>query len=766
MLFKKSTLSSFLFICLSCSLTAQAYKNRKLTVEARVKDLLQRLTVEEKVAQMRIFHANLGIEAKDDNEVVLPNIIKEKLKIGIAGIKNPFEHESPATAARLNNKLQKYIIENNRFGIPALFVCEAYNGVDAKGSTYFARPMNQAATFNPELIKNVWDVIGREARSRGFHMCHSPEADLARDPRFGRMSEAFGEDTHLVTEMVRNAVKGVQGDFKGLSSTHIGAVTKHFAAYGQVQGGKNFASVEISPRVLIDEVYPPFEAAVKDAKTLGIMASHGDINGIASHANPELLTEVLRNKWGFKGYVVSDANDIGRLNFFMKVAETMDEAATMAVKAGMDVDLYNEDAYASLPRLVKNDPSLMKYIDRGAAAVLRTKFILGLFDNPYSDESLALETKNNKALEICRKLDENAVVLLKNNMIDNSQLLPLNIQGKYKNYGLIGPVLRPGYADAFQKILGSNGTVFSEKGFDLTDRNTAVPKLNMDTEKGFNAMLEIAKKSDIVIMFLGGDEFTAKEGFFNNALGDRASVDPVGRQDELLLKVKELGKPIIVILQHRRTLSINEISKNADAILDTWDLGETGSEVIANMVFGNIIPSGKLPVTIPRTIGQMPIHYSQKEINFKKGYLFMENGPLYPFGFGLSYTKFDYNKLVLSDTIFNNKNKITASIELANIGKFDGSEVVQMYIKDRVGSVIRPIKELKSFQRVLLKTGEKKIVTFDINPEMLMMTGIDMKSKIEAGDFDVMIGSNSADLKTLKFKVLPSAKMNMVVKTK
>ncbi|MGB3798337.1 MAG: glycoside hydrolase family 3 N-terminal domain-containing protein, partial [Lewinella sp.] len=334
----------FLILLQTAGLRGQSgdtiYRDRTRSIAERVADLLSRMTVEEKVAQMRIFHANQGVEGDEEGNLTMSDNVKTRLTHGIAGIKNPGEHLNPKAAATLNNELQRYIIDHNRLGIPALFVTESYNGVDAAGSTVFGRPITSAASFNPELVHRQWDVVGREARLRGMHMCHSPEADLVRDPRFGRMSEAFGEDTYLVSRMVVAAITGVQGDYDGLGAgTHIGAVAKHFAGYGQILGGTNFAAIEISPRTLHDEILPPFQAAVQEARTLGIMASHGDLNGVASHANPWLLTEVLRDEWGFKGYTVSDANDIGRLHYFMKVAETPEAAAEMALRAGMDVDL-------------------------------------------------------------------------------------------------------------------------------------------------------------------------------------------------------------------------------------------------------------------------------------------------------------------------------------------------------------------------------------------------------------------------------------------
>ncbi len=380
--------AALVLMCLivSCSESDDiTYRDREASIDDRVNDLLARMTIEEKVSQMRMFHQNQGIDFSENGGMELSDNVEQRLVHGIGGIKNPGEHLSPENAASLNNQLQKYLIENNRLGIPAFFVTESYNGVDAEGSTRFGRPITLSSSWNRKLVKDVYDTVGREARLRGLHLTHSPVADIARDPRFGRMSEGFGEDTYLTTEMIVSAVSGLQGDYEGLISTHIGAVTKHFAGYAQVAGGRNFASVEISPRTLIDEIFPPFKAAVQRARSLGIMASHGDINGVASHANRWLLTEVLRDQWGFEGYTVSDANDIARLHHFMKVAETPEDAVMLGLKAGMDVDLYSDDAYVLLPDMVKNNPDIEVFIDRSARRVLRTKFILGLFDNPYQE---------------------------------------------------------------------------------------------------------------------------------------------------------------------------------------------------------------------------------------------------------------------------------------------------------------------------------------------------------------------------------------------
>lgn len=746
-------LSSSLLLMFACGelpSPKKDYKDFSLSINERVDALLPLMSLKEKVAQMRIFHANTGAKPDKDGNLDLSDKVVEKLKLGIAGIKNPGTGIDAVSSAEFNNKLQKYIIENNRWEIPALFVTEAYNGVDAKGNTKFGRPLTSAASFNDSLVNRIWDVVGREARLRGMHMCHSPEADIVRDPRFGRMSEAFGEDTYLTTQMVVNAVKGVQGDYEGLGNgTHIGAVTKHFAGYGQIAGGRNFASIEMSERTLIDEIFPPFEAAVKEARTLGIMPSHGDLNGVASHGSKELLTEILREDWGFEGYVVSDSNDIARLYYFMKVAESPEAAAQMGLEAGIDIDLYAEDSYALLPEMVKENPELEKLIDRSVRRVLRTKFILGLFDNPYVDvEATKAENRKESSLELAKQLDLESIILLKN----ENNTLPLDPE-KSKKIALLGPLLSENTQEMFQSVSGENITYTAEQGFELTDGDKAQPKAFEKDPDMISKMVNMAKTSDMSILFLGGDEFTAKEAFFNNGIGDRASIEPVGPQDELIQKIKALGKPVIVVLKHRRTLAINTISEEADAILDTWDLSEFGDESTARLIFGEVSPSGKLPVTVPRSIGQHPFHYSIKEIDYKKGYLFLEDGPLYPFGFGLSYADFDYSDIQVSSSEITPDTEIEVSVVVKNTSDIKAKEAVQLYIKDEIGSVSRPHKELKGFQKITLNPGEQKTITFKITPEMLKFTGLNMEKALEAGDYRAMVGTSSETYLETSFKL-------------
>ncbi len=720
----------------------------------RIETLLAKMNLSEKVAQMRIFHANadarilggetaIRLDAK--GKIEMPPQIVARFASGIAGIKNPGEKIDPVSSAKLNNQLQARIIAASPNHIPALFVGEAYNGLDATGTTKFARPIAMASTWNSALVGQAWDVIGREARLRGWHMLHSPVADMHRDPRFGRMSEGYGEDTALTTAMVTAAVRGVQGQQMGLKSTHVGAVTKHFIGYGQVDGGRNFASVNINPRDLIDQYFPPFKAAVQQGCTLGIMPSHGDINGVASHGNRWLLTDILRTDWGFDGYVVSDAEDVARLGFFMGVAADDKAAALAGLNAGVDIDLYSERAFALLPELAAKNPSILPAIDSAVRRVLSVKMKFGLFDKPFVDIKLVAKGMRTKAaLNLSAQLDLEAITLLKN----DGNLLPLSRSntGTPRTVALLGPMIGKGTQDQFAK-LGIGTHFIAEPALKLTDRDPANPQLLSPDKNadGIARAVTAAKRSDIVILFLGDDEFTAKEAFFRDGVkGDRASLDLVGQQDELFRAVKAAGKPVIVVVKARRTLSIPTIAKEADAIFYMWEPGEFGDRALAMLITGAENPSGRLPISIPRHVGQLPIHYSQKRINAKKGYLFQEDGPLYPFGYGLSYTSFAYEGLILSAPIMRPGAPITASVTVLNTGKRAGQEVVQLYISDPVASVTRPVKELKAFQKIALQPGEAKQLIFAITPDLLTHTGADMQADPGYGAFTIEIAPSSA----------------------
>ncbi len=732
------------------------YTNKNLPIEKRVEDLLKRMTLEEKVVQMRICNQRVNLDSKDS--IIMPQILMDKVKNGYGGHKNPGDKLSPEKCALLCNQFQKYVIESSRLGIPILFVGEAYKGLDVEGGTLFERGIGQASSWNTELVKQVWDVIGREARLRGYHMVHSPVADLTRDPRFGRMSESFGEDTHMVTEMIVSAIKGVQGDNKTLNSTHIGAVVKHFAGYGQVTGGRNFASVEMSQRTINDEILPPFKAAVQRAGVLGIMPSHSDLNGVSCHASHDLLTKLLRNEWGFKGYVVSDAEDVARLGFFHKLAETPEAAALLGLKAGVDIDLYSEIAYAHLPKLIKEQPALEKLVDRSVRNVLRTKFLLGLFDNPYIDiNKTKAEVHSKSSILLSLKADLESIILLKN----ENNILPLQKESTLK-IGLFGPVIDENTKTDFEAVTNGKVQFVQEKGYDLTDNMRENPKLTPAAvcEAGIAKIIEAAKSTNLAILFVGGNGQTAREANFFGVIGDRADIELVSMQNELFERLKALGIPVIVVLKQKRNNAFVKISEQANAILNTWDLGEQGNTAIAKILFGDENPSGKLTVTIPRSVGHLPAYYSQKEINFKKPYMFESSEPLYPFGFGLSYTTFKYSNLILSDSIFTKNQTIKVSVSVSNTGTRSGKEVVQLYIKDNYGLVIRPVKELKAFRKIDLAAGETKTLTFEITPEMLVFTDVNMQRVVEAGSFECMVGTSSTEYLSNRFKVTNTFQSN------
>jgi beta-glucosidase len=433
----------------------------------------------------------------------------------------------------------------------------------------------------------------------------------------------------------------------------------------------------------------------------------------------------------------------------MNVAESPEEAAIMGLKAGIDIDLYAEDGYSYLPEIVKDHPEIEDLIDRSVRNVLRTKFILGLFDDPYIDvEETKAENRAESSLELAKVSDLESIILLKN----ENNTLPLN-PNQNKKIALLGPLVSETTQEMFQSVSGEQITYVSEQGFELTNGDKAQPKVLEKDPEAISKMVNMARNSDMSILFLGGDEFTAKEAYFNNGIGDRASLEPVGPQDELIQKIKALGKPVIVVLKHRRTLAFNTIAEEADAILDTWDLSEFGDESTARIIFGEVSPSGKLPVTVPRSIGQHPFHYSMKEIDFKKGYLFTEDGPLYPFGFGLSYADFEYSDIKVSNTELTPETEIEVSVTVTNTSDIKAKEVIQMYIKDEIGSVLRPDKELKGFQKLTFNPGESKTVTFKITPDMLKFTGIDMQKVLEAGDYKVMLGTSSETYLETSFKL-------------
>lgn len=743
------------------------YQDPHIPVAERVADLMSRMTLEEKVAQV----CALSLRDSTAAEEGLAGIVKAVrggLKAGIGQIENTFDPRSPVESVREVNDLQRQLKEETRLGIPALVGSECAHGHAAHNSTVFAVPLAMASSWNSGLVEQAFNCAAREARARGAHEAHTPVLDLGRDPRWGRLEETFGEDTYLVTQMGLAAVVGLQGGRTGEPGTsHIISAPKHFAGYGQVAGGRNFAATPIDRRTLNDEILPPFEAVVKAGGALGMMASHCEVEGVPAHGNPWLLTELLRDEWGFKGYVVSDYNDVPRLEFFQHVVGSAEEAAALALSAGLDIDLPVSQAYGGLLPVLQAQPELEAHLDRSVERVLRLKFSLGLFENPYGDE-MAVEqiVGSNKHVAVSRKLAEEAIVLLKN----DNRTLPLERTDRLK-LAVIGPNAASKEVGNYTVSNDANGSILTGIHQAVTagaqvlhEEGCKIPQVGWDGTQtilvetpladeldSIQRAVAAAAQSEVAVLCLGGNTQTSREAFYVDGIkGDRATLNLLGNQLELFRRVKATGTSVVVLYMGGRCYSEPEIAAEADAILNLFYLGQESGPAVANVLFGDVNPSGKLPVTVPRSVGQLPAYYSQKAISFYKDYLDEKAGPLFPFGHGLSYTQFDYGDIVLAKPESAMGETVRFSIEITNCGSRTGAEVVQVYYRDLVASVVRPAKQLVRFEKTLLKAGESRVLRFELTPAAdLSFSGRTLERICEAGEFELMIGSSSADIRAV-----------------
>lgn len=749
------------------------YLDVSCSIDERVKDLMSKMTLKEKVAQVRAVSLR-DSTAEEEGLAGIVKAVRDGLNDGIGQIENTFDPRSPGESVREVNDLQRQLLEETRLGIPALIGSECAHGHAGHNSTVLPVPLAMASSWNPELVEQAFDCVGREARARGAHEAHTPVLDLGRDPRWGRIEETFGEDTYLVTQMGLAAVSGMQGGRKGEpDASHIIAAPKHFAGYGQVVGGRNFAATPIDSRTLRDEVLPPFEAVVKGANTLGMMASHCDVEGVPAHGNPWLLTTLLRDEWGFKGYVVSDYNDVPRLEFFQHVVDTAEEAAALALSSGLDIDLPVSEAYNGLLKVIEKRPELEKHLDRSVERVLRLKFMLGLFENRYVDEAEAERIVcSREHVRIARKMAQESIVLLKN----KDEVLPIK-QSEVRSIAVIGPNaaskevgnytvsneyigsilegIRRKVTDEVE-VLHEVGCSIPEVGWD-GNQSVLVETALEDELDSIGKAVAAARQSDISILCLGGTTQTSREAFYVDGIkGDRATLNLLGNQLELFLRIQETGTPVVVLFMGGRTYSEPQIAEKADAILNLFYLGQENGAAVANVLFGEENPSGKLPVTIPRSVGQLPMYYSQKAISFYKDYVDEKAGPLYPFGHGLSYTTFAYSEIQLDKGIFKMDETVGFRLKIKNSGTVAGSEIVQVYFRDKVASVVRPAKLLVRFEKIFLEAGEEKSICFGLNPQVdLSFTGFDLKRIVEPGSFDLMVGRSSVDIQsTVTFELV------------
>jgi len=754
--------------------TAPDYKNPQLPVDQRVNDLLRRMTLEEKVAQLTGLwqerpQAKSPTDVSNSGGEFSPEKARKVLANGIGQIARQRERTGPREGAIFANAVQKWLIENTRLGIPAIFHDEILHGHMAQGSTSFPQPIALAGSWDPDFINRVFTAAALETRARGSHQVLGPNLDVAREPRWGRTEETYGEDPYLVSRMAVAIVKALQGPGPGVDGDHIIATAKHFAAHGQPEGGTNIAPANYSERILREVFLPSFQAAVTEGQIMSVMASYNEIDGVPSHANRWLLEKVLRQEWGFRGTVVSDYYAIPQLQDLHHVAGDKATAAKLAIEAGVDIELPDPDCYPSLVQLVREGKISEAIIDKAVARNLRNKFLLGLFENPYVDPDRAVRVTNSQAnRELAAEAARRSIVLLKN----ENNLLPLD-RNALKSIAIIGPnadrVHLGGYSDnpgrgvsVLQGItdkLGGKVKVTYAEGCKITKEggdwwaDTSHLGDQAEDNKLISQAVEAAWSADVSILVLGGNEDTNKEGWSDNHLGDRDSLDLVGHQNDLVKAVLETGKPTIVLLINSGPLSINYIAEKVPAILEGFYLGQETGVGVADVLFGDYNPAGKLPVTFPRSVGQLPAYYNRKP-TARRGYLFTSKEPLFPFGYGLSYTNFEYSNLKVSPAQMGPAGQTKVSVTVTNTGKRAGDEIVQLYIHDLVSSVTRPVMELKDFKRISLSPGGSKTVEFVITPDKLSFFDLNMKRIVEPGLFDIMVGTSSVKYQTAKLEVV------------
>jgi beta-glucosidase len=742
-----------------------SYRDSKLTAAERAADLLKRMTLEEKVDQLAGGRRRARSFEDPEGKQIFENL--QKL----------FREDSQVNArdaAVARNNAQHFMMEKTRLGIPAIFLGEALHGFMAYGSTSFPQVLGLASTWDPELVQQAFNAAGDEMASAGVSQALSPVLDLGRDPRWGRTEETYGEDPYLVGRMAVAAINGLQGTTWNIDRHHVMATMKHFAAHGQPESGTNTAPANFSERELRETFLVPFEAAVKEAHVGSAMASYNEIDGIPSHVNPWLLDRVLHQEWGFRGYVMSDGNGLQMLVETHHVAADFAEAARKALAAGVDFDLSDGSVYATLVDQVRDGRIPEAELDQSVKRVLEAKFRLGLFDNPYVDPDYAQKITNSpEHQQLALKVAQKSIVLLKN---DNN-LLPLDLQ-KVKTIAVIGPnaadVHLGGYSrdpgpgnqisilDGIRKRVPATVKVLYAEGCKITtgkqgwaawyENKVEQPDPKSDAES-IQSAVATARKADVAIVVVGENESTNREAWSEKHLGDRDSLDLLGAQEALVRAIVETGKPVVVFLINGRPLSINYEKEHVPAILEGWYLGEMGGTAAANVLFGDVNPGGKLPISFPKSVGQLPDYYDHKPSR-NRSYLFDGREPIYPFGFGLSYTQFKFENVRVEPKTIRTGGNAKVSVDVTNIGSRAGDEVAQLYIHQRVASRTRPVKQLRGFQRVSLDPGQKLTVEFTLTPDDLSLIDFNMNKVVEPGVFDVMVGSSSADTSSVPLEVV------------
>jgi beta-glucosidase len=735
----KSIRFLLILLVVSIFLTVPGYHSqsqRSNNFEQRINALLAKMTLEEKLGQLQ----QLDGEANGNFRPEHVDLVRRGLlgsTLNVRGVQR-------------TNELQRVAVEQSRLKIPLIFGFDVIHGY----RTVFPIPLGEASSWDPAGVERAAGIAAAEARAAGVHWTFAPMVDIARDPRWGRIAEGSGEDPYLGSVMARSRVRGFQGNDYS-ANNRVVACAKHWVAYGAAEAGRDYNTTDVSERNLREIYFPPFKAAV-DAGVGTFMSAFNDLNGVPTSANPFTLTDVLRGEWKFDGFVVSDYTSVEEL---MKhgVAANGSEAARAALSAGVDMEMVSRLYGKHVGDLIKEGKLNQRNVDEAVRRILRIKFRLGLFEKPYADEALERNVVFSSAnVAAARELAARSIVLLKN----DRQLLPL--QKNLSSIALIGPL-----ADSQKDMIGSwTGDGRPEDAITLLQGIKAkLPQTKINYAKGcevdcaqaegFEEAIKAAKASDVVIIAVGESAEMSGEA------ASRSSLDLPGRQLDLVKAVQASGKPVVVVLMNGRPLIINWIAENTPAILETWFAGSQAGNAITDVLFGDVNPGGKLPVTFPRAVGQIPIYYNHMntgrppDVNNKytSKYLDVPWTPLFPFGYGLSYTQFKITNLRLSAQRIPVNGQLTVSLDLENVGPHAGDEVVQLYIRDVAGSMTRPVKELKGFQRVTLNRGEKKRVEFKLGPEHLGFHNRRMQFVVEPGEFKVMVGPNSEDLTETSFQI-------------
>jgi beta-glucosidase len=714
------------------------YKDARLPVEKRVADLLSRMTTTEKIRQLDMYWGHEVANMNGHEAVSISD--SAKINIGTEGIGSV--HDLYPLSATVINDIQRYAIEKTRLGIPVLFIEEGLHGYESLGSTTFPTPIALAGAFDTALVHKAGRIIATEVRAHGVNMILGPVLCLPRDPRWGRVEETYGEDPYLAAANGVAMVKGLQGR-KLTDNNAVVAEPKHFAVHGVPEAGSNTAPVNMGEREARSSFLYVFEKAVKEGGALGMMAAYSEIDGIPCVDNKWLLKDVLRGEWGFKGFVLSDLGAIKMSLNNHQIASSPADAMAQTLTAGLDMQFYDfshPQFHEAIQTALKSKQLSMADLNRAVSNVLRVKFMLGLFDNPYTDETLLKKVNHTEASrEVALKAAQESISLLKN---ENS-LLPLG--ANVHSVAVVGPLAASTYLGGYANKAG--------KGVAIIDalKQRAGDKLDIKYETGYSAdtskqtenlqkAISTINSADIAVVVLGEDINEVGEG------KDRANLDLNQQQTRLVEAVYKTGKPTVVVLFNGRPLCINWVAKKIPAIVESWFLGDAGGLAIADVLLGKVNPSGKLPMTFPRSVGQVPFYYNHKPTS-RHVYVDEDTSALYPFGHGLSYTTFQYSGLNINRKTIPLNGSVNVSISIKNTGKVEGTEVVQLYLRDVIASVTTPVKSLKGFKHISLKPGESGIVQFKIDNKELMLWNRKMKQVVEPGEFKVMIGSSSEDIR-------------------